>query len=59
MTDLTTTTQDLKNHIAELLNSLFDKDDIFAWREVGKDIVVDLMNGNTLTIAFKTYPEAR
>ena len=55
MTDMTTA--GLKNDIEQLLNAHYDNENIFAWREVGKDIVVDLMNGNTLTITLKTYPE--
>ena len=51
------TTADLKNDIEQLLNAHYDNENIFAWREVGKDFVVELMNGNTLTISFKTYPE--
>lgn len=55
MTDVTTT--DLKNDIEELLNAHYDNENISAWYKVGKDIVVDLMSGKTLTISFKTYPE--
>ena len=55
MTDITIT--DLKNDIEELLNAHYNNEKISAWYNVGKDIVVDLMSGETLTISFKTYPE--
>ena len=55
MTDLTSA--QLQSDILELLGAHYDNQNIAAYRFDGKDIIVDLMNGNTLTISFRNYPE--